>query len=356
MKIEVRFQLNRGDFTLDVDFAVPARGVTALFGPSGCGKTTLLRAIAGLEFSCNGFLQVGEAIWQAGSQFVAPHKRPLGYVFQEPSLFAHLTVRRNLEYGLKRLRGAKRRISLDRAVELLGIGHLLSRNVQQLSGGEQQRAAIARALAVSPEMLLLDEPMASLDQARKKELLPFLESLHRELDIPVVYVSHSPDEVARLADQMVLMEKGRVLATGAVQDMFTRLDLPLAHGPEAGSVIVEAAVAGHDEAFELTCLEFSGGCLAVPQIAAPVGSSLRLQVFASDISLTLERQTATSILNIFPATVDDLTDEGHGQVTVRLMAGSVPVLSRITRKSAANLELSPGKSVYAQVKSVTVMV
>ncbi len=355
MTIAVRFRIDRGGFSLDVDVEIPGRGVTALFGPSGCGKTTLLRAIAGLERTPDGFLRVGDEVWQGPAQFLAPHRRPLGYVFQEPSLFAHLNVQRNLEYGLKRLRRGDQKLLLDRAIELLGIGHLLRRRPDQLSGGEQQRVAIARALAVGPAMLLMDEPLAALDRQRKEEILPFLKSVHRALDIPVLYVSHSCDEVARLADHMVLLANGRVKATGTVSELFSRLDLALAHEPDTQTVI-EAVVAAHDETDHLTWLDFPGGRFAVAGRPLPVGSHARLQVLARDVSLTLERQQMTSILNIFPATVEELADEGAAQVTVRLRVGSATLLSRITRKSCRNLGLKPGVAVYAQVKSVALLV
>ncbi|MBF0352526.1 MAG: molybdenum ABC transporter ATP-binding protein [SAR324 cluster bacterium] len=354
MTIEARFRIDRGNFLLDVDLAIPRRGVTALFGPSGCGKTTLLRAIAGLERSPGGYLKVGDAIWQDPGQFLAPHRRQLGYVFQEPSLFAHLDVRRNIEYGLKRLEARQRKVSLERAVELLGIGHLLESRPHQLSGGEQQRVAIARALAVSPAMLLLDEPLAALDTQRKQEILPYLESLHRELEIPVLYVSHSRQEVARLADHMVLLAEGRVKASGRVNELFSRLDLALAHEPDAETVI-DAVVAGHDKAYGLTYIDFPGGRFAVTGKPFPVASQVRLQVLARDVSLTLEPQSKTSILNIFPATVEQLAEEGEAQITVRLNVGSVPLLSRITRKSTDDLGLKPGVAVYAQVKSVALL-
>jgi len=354
MSIEIRFHIDRGDFLLDVDLSIPGSGVTALFGPSGSGKTTLLRAIAGLEPCRDGYLKVGNRVWHDGGKFLPTHERPLGYVFQEASLFPHLNVRQNLEYGVKRMKETAKRVSLDRAVELLGISHLLSRRAHQLSGGEQQRVAIARALAVSPAMLLLDEPLTALDQKLKQEILPYLESLHRELDIPVLYVSHSREEVARLADHMVLLENGRVQATGKVSELFTRLDLTLTHGPRTETVI-EATVSGHDEIFDLTYLDFPGGRFTVARNQIPLGSTVRLQVMARDVSLTLERQTGTSILNIFPAIVDKIAPEGSSQVTVRLSLGGFSLLSRITRKSAEDLGLTPGSRVYAQVKSVALL-
>ena len=354
MNIEARFNINRAEFTLNVEFAIDCQGVTAVFGPSGCGKTTLLRAIAGLEYSEDGYLRVNDQVWQEGSLFLAPHKRSIGYVFQEASLFEHLNVQGNIEYGLKRLNGAQKKISLDRAIELLGIEGLLTRAPSQLSGGEQQRVAIARALAVNPAMLLLDEPLAAVDERRKNEILPYLESLHSELNIPMLYVTHSRNEVARLADHLLLMDDGKLKATGQVGELFTSLDHSLAHETDAETVI-DATVAGYDESFGLSQMDFSGGQFMVATRPLSTGASVRLQVMARDVSITLTHQQQTSILNIFPVTVDQLFQEGEAQMTVRLMAGSVPLLSRITRKSAEELKLKPGDSVYAQVKSVALL-
>ncbi len=354
MPMEIKFRIDRGDFSLDVDLTIPARGITAVFGPSGCGKTTLLRAIAGLEPCRDALLRVGDMVWQDNHHFVPPHKRPLGYVFQEASLFAHLNVRGNLEYGVKRVPASERKVSLERAIELLGIGPLLERRVDQLSGGERQRVAIARALAVSPRILLMDEPLAALDLTRKKEIMPYLESLQDELDIPVIYVSHSPDEVARLADHLLLLEEGRVRAAGEIGEMLTRLDLPLAHGDDA-EALIEAVVAGHDEQYHLTYLDFSGGRFTVAGNALPVGHTVRVRVTARDVSLTLEHQTGTSILNIFPATIKEITPTGSAQMMVRVMTGDVVMLARVTRKSASLLDLKPGKQLYAQAKSVALL-
>ncbi|KPK37211.1 MAG: molybdenum ABC transporter ATP-binding protein [Gammaproteobacteria bacterium SG8_47] len=354
MTIEARFRVDRGEFLLDVDLSISAEGVSALFGPSGCGKTTLLRAIAGLDRHRNGYLRIGDETWQEADRFVAPHRRRLGYVFQEPSLFGHLNVRSNVEYGAKRVPSSQRKVSVDKAIDLVAIGHLLERSPGTLSGGERQRVAIARALAVSPRLLLMDEPLTALDQAGKQEILPYLESLHDELEIPVIYVSHTREELARLADQLVLLEAGHVVATGTVDEMFTRLDLPLAHGSDADA-IVEAVVVGHDEHYNLTYLDSAAGRVSVAGRALQVGDCARLRLAARDVSLTLEHQSGTSILNIFPAVVDELTAEGDAQVTVRLLAGGVPLLARITRKSAAELTLRPGTSVYAQVKSVALL-
>jgi len=299
-RIVLRFAGQLGSFRLDVGLECPMRGITALFGPSGCGKTTVLRCIAGLERMA-GFLQVGEAIWQddARGLFRKPHQRPLGYVFQEASLFAHLSVRGNLEYGLRRVRLPERRVTFDEAVALLGVAALLDRRPDRLSGGQRQRVAIARALLTSPRLLLMDEPLASLDRASRHEILPYLERLHDELAMPVIYVSHAPEEVARLADHLVLLEHGQVRAAGALQELGSRLDVAREFGTEADAVI-ETRVAGHDEAFHLSYLDFPGGRFSVARNDLPIGRRVRVRVLARDVSVTLKPQTGTSILNIFP--------------------------------------------------------
>ncbi len=353
MSIEARFHIQRGGFHLAAEFSVPRQGVTALFGPSGCGKTSVLRAIAGLDHHA-GYLKIADVIWQDELHFMAPHRRPVGYVFQEASLFPHLNVRRNLEYGIRRIPSSERRISLEQAIELLAISKLLNRKPDTLSGGERQRVAIARALAVSPQLLLMDEPLAALDAESKREILPYLESLLHDLNLPVIYVSHSADEVARLADHMVLMGVNGITATGNISELLTRLDLPLAHGSDA-EALIEATVSGHDQEYNLTYLDFAGGRFTVTHRNIPIGSRARLRVAARDVSLTLEHQTGTSILNIFPATVDELVAEDIAQVTVRMLIAGVPLLARVTRKSATMLNLQPGKRVYAQAKSVALL-
>lgn len=354
MKIEARFEIDRGEFSLNVDFAIACDGVTAIFGPSGSGKTTLLRAIAGLEYSKGAYLKIGDQVWQDADVFVPPHKRSIGYVFQEASLFEHLNVQHNIAYGLKRLKGAAQKIPVTQIVELLEMQNLLARSPSQLSGGEQQRVAIARALAASPTLLLMDEPLAAVDERRKKDILPYLESVYQEFGIPVLYVTHSRNEVARLADYLLLLEEGKLVAKGEVSELFTNLDFPLSHDADAETVI-EAKVAGHDEAFGLNQLDFPGGRFKVAGRPLPTGNSVRLQIMARDVSITLSHQQGTSILNIFPVTVEQLMSESKAQMTVRLMAGSVPLLSRVTRKSVEELNLKPGDSVFAQVKSVALL-
>lgn len=354
MSIATRFHIQRQAFTLEVDIEFPSQGITALYGPSGCGKTTLLRAIAGLERDPRGVCRIDGATWQDGSVFLPPHKRPLGYVFQETSLFPHLSVRGNLEYGFKRVSAGQRRVTFEEAVSLLGIEALLDRRPLGLSGGERQRVAIARALLTSPRLLLMDEPLAALDQSSKREILPYLERLHDELAMPVLYVSHSASEVARLADHLVLLEAGRVRASGPLTELLTRLDLASEQGADAEAVI-EARVSGHDEVYHLTWLDFSGGRFCVAHNGLPIGHQARLQVLARDVSITLAPQTGTSILNIFPAVVDEIAATGPAQMLVRLDLDGVPLLSRITRKSADVLDLTPGKRVYAQIKAVALV-
>jgi molybdate transport system ATP-binding protein len=350
------FHLRYAGFELDAALDLPGRGVSALFGASGSGKTTILRCIAGLERATDSFLAVAGEVWQddAGRLFLPTYRRPLGYVFQEASLFPHLSVQRNLDYGRRRVDPALRRVALEQAIALLGIGPLLDRMPGRLSGGERQRVAIARALATSPRLLLMDEPLAALDVQRKAEILPYLERLHDELEIPVIYVSHQPDEVARLADHLVLLDGGTVKAAGPLRELMTRPDLPFVRGDAAG-VIVDAVVAAHDEAFHLTYLEFSGGRISFPRSDLHVGTRQRLRISARDVSLTLAPQRDTSILNIFPARVVRLAEELPGQVMVHLDAGGTTLLARITAKSTTQLGLAEGMVVYAQVKGMALL-
>jgi len=353
--IQARFALALAGFTLDVDLALPGRGVTALFGPSGSGKTTLLRCLAGLARPPKGRLSVNGVTWQDDAVFLPTHRRPIGVVFQEASLFSHLTVRGNVDYGLKRTPPASRGAGPAAAIELLGIGPLLERPTSDLSGGERQRVAIARALAVNPQLLLMDEPLASLDQARKQEILPYLKRLHDELEIPVLYVSHSADEIARLADHLVLLSRGRVLAQGVLQDMLARLDLAGAFADDTGAVI-EASVAAHDDEDHLSRLDFHGGQLLVSRCAEAIGQRVRARVRASDVSLSDRPPEGSSILNVLPARVVELgASSTPGQVLVKLDVAGTPLIARITSRSCRMLQIEVGRSVWAQVKSVAVM-
>jgi molybdate transport system ATP-binding protein len=361
--LQLTARLQRPGFLLDVDLRLPARGVSVLFGPSGSGKTSCLRVLAGLEPQASGVVRVGGALWQDSAQrLMRPvHRRALGYVFQEASLFEHLSVQGNLMFGYQRTPAAERRHGWDHGLELLGIAHLLQRMPQELSGGERQRVAIARALATSPRVLLMDEPLASLDAARKAEILPWLEQLHERLDTPVVYVTHSPDELARLGDHLVLLEAGRVRAQGPVMELMTRLDLPLAHGDTAASLI-DARAVGHSPADALSELEFDGGRLLLPQASAhPLTpqTAVRIRIQARDVSLSLQMPEQTSVLNILPATVVDIADDSPGQVLVGLLLGEGPrpvrLLSRISQLSARRLGIAPGLPVFAQIKGVAMV-
>ncbi|MEG0149923.1 MAG: molybdenum ABC transporter ATP-binding protein [Comamonas sp.] len=354
--IAARLQLQRADFELNVDLELPGQGVTALFGPSGCGKTSCLRSLAGLE-RARGRVAVNEALWQddASGHWLPTHQRALGYVFQEASLFAHLSAQKNIDYGMKRTPLERRQVSKERAVELLGISHLMDRMPATLSGGERQRVAIARALATSPQVLLMDEPLAALDAQRKAEVLPYLEQLQRHLQIPIVYVSHSMDEVARLAQHMVLLESGRVMAQGPLTALLSRLDLPLTQGDLASSVI-HATVQTHDMVDYLSTLSFDGGQLQLVMARPrPIGSQVQLRVQARDVSLSLTRAEGSSILNILPCQVLDLREDGPGQVMVSLQKGSARLLARITRHSCKALQLQAGKQVFAQIKGMALL-
>lgn len=356
-KITVQFQLNYSAFQLDVDLRLPNCGVTVLFGESGSGKTTLLRCVAGLQYAANGFLEINGKVWQDSQKklFLPTYQRALGYVFQEANLFSHLTVLGNLCYGLKRIGQNSNTQHFKQIVELLGIEHLLKRMPEHLSGGEKQRVAIARALVLNPEILLMDEPLAALDAKRKQEILPFLIRLHNELKIPVLYVTHSQQEVAQLADYLVLLAGGKVQAAGLLTETFNRLDLPQAQEREAASVW-QVTVVEHEADYHLTRVAFAGGELSLPALDAVVGSSLRLQIYARDVSITLGRPIATSILNVLPATISDIIENVcGGQSVVGLKVGNLPLLAHITKKSVNLLNLQVGMAVYVQIKGTSIL-
>jgi molybdate transport system ATP-binding protein len=354
LSIQVETRLRKGDFDLGVAFEAPEKGFTAVFGDSGCGKTTLLRVIAGLEPGAQGRVSIGREIWMGDGVFLPTHRRMVGYVFQQPSPFVHLNVADNLAFGMRRRRAPGSGPTFDHVVDLLGLQTMLQRRVPGLSGGERQRVAIAQALLSNPRLLLMDEPLAALDQGSRLALLPYLEALQRALDIPVLYVSHALDEVARLTDFMLLLRDGRLLARGPVNELLTRLDLPLAHGGEAEAVI-QARVVVRDAPDHLSELAFSGGRLWVPRVALATGTAVRLRILARDVSLALQPPVGSSILNSFPVVVSGLVDDGPAQVMVRLSAGDAMLLTRITRRSQRALSIIPGGRLYAQVKSVALL-
>lgn len=351
--IHARLRLPRKDFVLEVDLQLPGHGITALFGPSGCGKTTCLRAIAGLE-RARGRVVVNGTVWQddAQQQWRPTYQRALGYVFQEASLFTHLNVEKNLRYGLQRTPVARRQVALEQAVELLGLRPLLSRSVHTLSGGERQRVAIARALATSPQVLLMDEPLSALDAARKAEVLPYLEQLQRTWDIPMLYVSHALDEVAQLAQHVVVLAQGRVVQQGPAAQALASLAQPLGTHPHAGA-IVDATVQAHDAHDHLTQVAFPGGQLLLTgALHCPVGSTVRLQMHARDISLSTCPPVHSSVLNSVPVAITGWRDDGPGMLLVGLEAGPTPLLARITTRSARQLQLQTGMPLYAHIKGI----
>jgi len=350
-----QFKGNQGSFTLDVALSCPMRGISALFGASGSGKTTILRLIAGLQ-RMNGYVSVAGETWQDDDKglFRQPHQRPIGYVFQEASLFPHLTVHKNLLYGLNRVASHQRKVKLEDAVELLGIGELMARSADQLSGGQRQRVAIARALLTSPKLLLMDEPLAALDLQSKREILPYLERLHDELSMPLLYVSHAPSEIARLADHLIIIENGRVRAAGPLLELYSRLDLARDRGSEADTII-SATIDQHDEQYQLSYLNFAGGRFSIGRLPYPPGQATRLRILANDVSITLQAQHDTSILNIFPAKVIAMEEDGAAKMLLRLDVAGSPLLARITRKSAQLLALKPELEVFAQIKAVALV-
>ena len=352
--IDARYRLDRAAFRLDVDVSIPATGITGIYGRSGSGKTSLLRCIAGLEPSAYGKLTVGTSVWDDADAAVSvpPQARGVGYVFQEPRLFPHLNVRGNLDYAAKRRVPGGATIDEGTVIDLLGIGHLLDRSVGDLSGGEAQRVAIARALNRAPELLLMDEPLASLDRLRREDVMPFLDRLHAELALPILYVSHSIEEVSRLCDHLVVLEQGSVVASGELQAVMTHPEVTRLQGDDAGCVIA-ATVAAHEDD-DITRLEFSGGDLRVAGRVGQAGDDLRVRIRAADVSLCRDMPEGSSILNILPAEVRRITDGEGGVAWALLCLGGDEVLARITRRSARQLSLREGERVFAQIKSVAI--
>ena len=361
--IHLQIQLNRSAFMLDVDLQLPVQGITAIFGASGSGKTTLLRVVAGLEKNQQGCIQIGAHIWQDTQQGIdlPTWQRPLGYVFQESSLLPHLTVSDNLNFGLKRALKTSGNAQPDAAkalqasIELLGIGNLLQRMPDQLSGGERQRVAIARAIAMQPQLLLMDEPLASLDAARRQEIFPWLSKLRDELKMPMLYVTHSADEVARLADHLVVLDKGQVKAQGPVSAVLTQVVNPVVVGEDAGALI-----AGHigqvDKQWHLSRIDFEGGCVWMRDAGLPVGKAVRIRILARDVSLATSEPKNTSIQNQLLGTIQSITPDAHpSQVMVVLKCGAEEVLARVTKRAVDELGLQVGQPVWAQVKSVALV-
>lgn len=350
--IELRLQLRRTDFALDVALSLPAQGVAVVFGPSGSGKSTLLRAIAGLEPAARGVLRIGGETWQDAHVRLPPHRRRAGVVFQHAALLPHLSVRDNLRYGWRRA-GAPTSV-MQEWIDKLALGPLLARPPATLSGGERQRVALGRALVCQPRWLLLDEPLSALDAERRAEILPYLEAIRRETHIPLLYVTHAVEEATRLADHLVLLEAGRVRIAGPALEVLNRSDLPLALRDDAASVI-EASVLGHD-GHGLLRLDTPAGTLHAHGPAHPAGTRVRLRVQARDVSVALSAHADTSVLNIVPAVLQSLSPLPNGQLQLQLLAGGLPLLARVSHQSALRLQLREGLAVWAQIKSVALLV
>jgi len=359
--ISARYAGTLGRFRLDVAFEAPMRGITALFGPSGCGKTTILRCVAGLN-RLPGRLVVDGDLWQdhATGRFREPYRRPVGYVFQEASLFPHLSARGNLLYGRRRAlkTGAADEIRLDDVVDLLGIAALLDRATGALSGGERQRVALGRALLAQPRLLLMDEPLAALDRMTKEEILPYFEALHASLSIPVFYVSHDISEVERLADHLVLLDAGRVVAAGPLHELLSDTRLPIARSREA-STVLETRVGGFDPDDGLTALDVDGETLLVPGRIGEKGGIRRVRIAATDVSLAVDRPPQTTIVNIVPVRVKAIEPLDQAQINVVLTIGhrdgGRKLLARVTRRAQRVLGFGPGQDVYAQIKAVSLV-
>lgn len=353
MSVALRHSL--GAFELDAAFEFGAEsGVTALFGPSGAGKSTVINAVAGLIQPTFGRIVLGnETLLDTDRGVSVPARlRRVGVVFQDTRLFPHLTVRANLLYGFQRARERAQSSSIDQVTALLGLERLLERRPRTLSGGEKSRVALGRALLMNPRVLLLDEPLAALDAALKAEILPYLERLVRETRIPMLYVSHSLDEVARLADRMVVIDKGRIVAQGSLFEVTQRLDLIAGRDLLPGAVL-EARISGHDEAHGLTELALGGDVLVVPRIARPSGDTVRIRIDAADVMLALSRPEGVSANNILSATIAAIEEVG-AHADVQLALGDARLIARITRRSLERLGLKPGVAVFAVIKSVTV--
>lgn len=352
--LDIRITRRLGAFALDAAFQ-SASGVTALFGRSGSGKTTVVNAIAGLVRPDGGSITVnGVCLFDAARGIdLAVASRRVGYVFQEGRLFPHLTVRANLRYGFELARPAERRVGFDHVVGLLGLEALLERRPGHLSGGEKQRVAIGRALLASPRLLLMDEPLAALDPARKREVLRYIARLHKEISVPIVYVSHAVEEVVQLAETVVLMADGRVVASGAVGQVMGRAELRAQGVAFEGGAVIEARVSAYDPAYKLATLDFAGGQLKAPDIAVAVGDTVRLRIRARDIAIALSEPADISVLNVLHGSVVDVVAGDDARAVVRVQIGATVLSSRITRYSAERLQLTPGRAVCVLIKAVS---
>ncbi len=350
--IEIALAGRLGAFSLEIDIAAPMRGITVLFGPSGCGKTSILRAIAGLN-RLPGRIRIGEEVWQDESRFVPTHRRAVGYVFQEASLFPHLSVRHNLTYGARRTREPTR-IRLEEVVGLLGLERLVERDPAHLSGGERQRVAIGRALLSQPRLMLMDEPLSALDRISKDEILPYFEALHAELSIPILYVTHDLSEVERLADHLVILSEGRVAQSGALNEVLARRGSKLLARRDLACVLPGHVVRIDPDG--IACVRIEGAELLAVAGDLAVGQAVRVRIAAGDVSIARRKSEATSILNALPVSIAGLERLGEAEMLLRLSLGQgAPLLARISRRSVEALALAEGERVVAQVKGVSLL-
>lgn len=353
MTIAIKLALVREQFSLCLDTELASTGITAIYGASGVGKTTLLRWLAGLD-QHPGELHFNDQCWQRDRHFTPAHQRQIGYVFQDSRLLPHLSVQGNLDYAWRRRRN-DHGPSQSELIDWLGLAPLLKQNAATLSGGQQQRVAIARALLSSPQLLLMDEPLAALDHVSRQHILALLEQLQAHHRVPVLYVSHNLEEVSQLADQLVLLEQGNVTAQGSMLTLCQRLDLSLSHDPNAASIIV-AKVSHHDQHYGLSELSINGKQkLFLPTVNETIGQSLKIRIPARDVSLSLQRPVHSSILNILPCTIEAIEHSHHTKRLVRLNLGQQSLLARLTHKSVDTLGLQPGQRVYAQIKTASLL-
>lgn len=353
--LDVCIKRRQGDFVVNAVFRSEEVGVTALFGRSGAGKTSIINMVAGLIRPDEGHIIVNDRrLFDAKMSIdIPPEKRRIGYIFQEGRLFPHLSVRSNLTYGMRLIPEAQRYVHFDQVVQLLGIEHLIDRRPARLSGGEKQRVAIGRALLTSPSLLLMDEPLASLDAARKAEVLPFIARLSREFSIPILYVSHALEEILNLADAMVLLDSGSAVAVGSIEDLMSRRGLQRLTGYSDCGAVISTVVEAQDEASGLTRLRFAGGVLKLPRFDAPVGAKVRVRIEARNVAIALVPPEQTSVQNILPGTVEEVMLGEGSLVDVRLDIGC-PLLARITTQAWKDLDLKPGRQVFALIKSAAV--
>jgi len=354
MSLDLTLTLKRGDFILNAAFAIKPDGVTALFGHSGSGKSSLGQAICGLIRPVDGRIMLGERVMfdQAAGIHLPPERRRIGTVFQDARLFPHMTVAQNLFYGLRRTSTERRDIGPERVIDLLGLRALLPRRPANLSGGEAQRVAIGRALLSQPELLVMDEPLAALDFARREEILDFLIALRAEIALPILFISHAIDEVAKLADDMIVLDRGEIIAKGSVSQVMAEPDLVGRLAGEGWGALIEGRVAGRDLGHGLTEIAFPGGRLKVSPIDGPLGQKVRLRVKARDIIIGLGPVQGLSVQNSLPAVIEALVDCGQDQVDVVLGLGPTRLVARITGAAMRRLDLHAGQNVQALIKSV----